>query len=170
MDVSLAGLLSFIDSRAESLIRSGEYTKADLCYSLQVSMHAWEALQETVFAMLVEITERAMAHCGSSELLIVGGVGCNERLQVRSSDVYNCLQEMAGSMAGARGATLFATDERFCIDNGAMVAQAGCLQLQVGVLFLSEYFQFQEGLTVPHSKADFTQRYRTDQVHVKWRE
>lgn len=26
--------------------------------------------------MLVEITERAMAHCGSQEALIVGGVGC----------------------------------------------------------------------------------------------
>lgn len=26
--------------------------------------------------MLVEITERAMAHCGSQEVLIVGGVGC----------------------------------------------------------------------------------------------
>lgn len=28
--------------------------------------------------MLVEITERAMAHCGSQEVLIVGGVGCKE--------------------------------------------------------------------------------------------
>ena len=37
--------------------------------------------KETVFAMLVEITERAMAHSGSDEVLIVGGVGCNERLQ-----------------------------------------------------------------------------------------
>lgn len=33
--------------------------------------------------MLVEITERAMAHCDSKDVLIVGGVGCNERLQVR---------------------------------------------------------------------------------------
>ena len=40
-------------------------------------------LQETLFAMLVETTERAMAHCGSQEVLIVGGVGCNKRLQVR---------------------------------------------------------------------------------------
>lgn len=47
-------------------------TKEDLCYSLQ----------ETVFAMLIEITERAMAHVGASEILIVGGVGCNEHLQV----------------------------------------------------------------------------------------
>lgn len=42
-------------------------TAEDLCYSLQ----------ETVFAMLVEITERAMAHCGAKEVLLVGGVGCN---------------------------------------------------------------------------------------------
>ena len=39
-------------------------------------------LQETLFAMLVEITERAMAHCGAPDVLIVGGVGCNLRLQV----------------------------------------------------------------------------------------
>lgn len=32
--------------------------------------------------MLIEITERAMAHTQSRELLIVGGVGCNKRLQV----------------------------------------------------------------------------------------
>lgn len=52
-----------------------EYTAEDLCFSLQ----------ETLFAMLVEITERAMAHCGSQEVLIVGGVGCNRRLQVCTS-------------------------------------------------------------------------------------
>ena len=38
-------------------------------------------LQETIFAMLVEITERAMAHVGTHDVLIVGGVGCNVRLQ-----------------------------------------------------------------------------------------
>jgi hypothetical protein len=62
--------------------------------------------------MLVEITERAMAHCGSTEVLIVGGVGCNKRLQ-----------DMMEIMARERGATLYATDMRFCIDNGAMIAQ-----------------------------------------------
>ena len=35
--------------------------------------------------MLVEITERAMAHCGKADVLVVGGVGCNMRLQVPSS-------------------------------------------------------------------------------------
>lgn len=42
-----------------------------------------------------------MAHCGSNEVLIVGGVGCNERLQ-----------EMMSTMCSERGATMYATDER----------------------------------------------------------
>ena len=78
-------------------------------------------IQETVFAMLVEITERAMAHVGSNEVLIVGGVGCNERLQ-----------EMMGRMAQERGGSVFAMDERFAIDNGIMIAHAGLLAYKVG--------------------------------------
>merc|ERR1719264_554648 len=109
--MSFSGILSYIDERAERLIQSGEYSPADLCFSLQ----------ETVFAMLVETTERAMAHCGSTEVLIVGGVGCNLRLQ-----------EMMGVMCEERGARLYATDMRFCIDNGAMIAQAGREMLRVG--------------------------------------
>lgn len=56
---------------AQKLANGPTYSVADLCFSLQ----------ETMFAMLVEITERAMAHVGSNEVLIVGGVGCNQRLQ-----------------------------------------------------------------------------------------
>jgi tRNA A37 threonylcarbamoyltransferase TsaD len=63
--------------------------------------------------MLVEITERALAHVGSNEVLIVGGVGCNE------------LQQMMGKMLQERGGSLCAMDERYCIDNGAMIAAAG---------------------------------------------
>jgi N6-L-threonylcarbamoyladenine synthase len=78
--------------------------KEDLCYSLQ----------ETIFAMLVEITERAMAHTNSKEVLLVGGVGCNLRLQ-----------QMMEIMVKERGGSLCAMDERYCIDNGAMIAYAG---------------------------------------------
>lgn len=113
----------------------GEFSHADLCFSLQ----------ETIFAMLVETTERALAHCGSEEVLIVGGVGCNERLQ-----------EMMGIMCKERGATLFATDERFCIDNGVMIAHAG-------------YEMFRSGSRMPWREATVTQRYRTDEVAVTWR-
>ncbi|KAG2350491.1 O-sialoglycoprotein endopeptidase [Suillus weaverae] len=145
MDVSLSGILTSIEAytsdrryraqsepceESEDIIRP-----ADLCFSLQ----------ETVFSMLVEITERAMAHIGSREVLIVGGVGCNERLQ-----------EMMGIMAQERGGLVFATDERFCIDNGIMIAQAGLLSYRMG-------FQ------TPLAKSTCTQRFRTDEVHVAWR-
>jgi len=86
MDVSFSGLLTNIeelvsgkknsqtkkqqDSNAGKAAVAKTHSTADLCYSLQ----------ETVFAMLVETTERAMAHCGSKEVLLVGGVGCNVRL------------------------------------------------------------------------------------------
>lgn len=135
MDVSFSGLLSHIEERAEHLISSGEYTQEDLCFSLQ----------ETVFAMLVETTERAMVHCNSNEVLIVGGVGCNERLQ-----------QMMEIMAKERGAKLFATDERFCIDNGAMIAQAG-------------WEMFNSGQITPFEETTITQRFRTDEVDVTWR-
>lgn len=135
MDVSFSGLLSFIEEKAPGLIKFGEYTAEDLCFSLQ----------ENVFAMLIEITERAMAHCGSQEVLIVGGVGCNEHLQ-----------EMMAKMAEERGGKLFATDERYCIDNGAMIAQAG-LQM------------FKSGQTTLLNETGCTQRFRTDEVLVTWR-
>lgn len=77
MDVSLSGILTATEAltydkryRANDAPQGGAdedyFTSDDLCFSLQ----------ETVFAMLVEITERAMAHIGSKEVLIVGGVGC----------------------------------------------------------------------------------------------
>lgn len=159
MDVSFSGILAAIDSLAATLGLGGEEraredavkasnveqqvqdldtkpTRADLCFSLQ----------ETVYAMLVEITERAMAHVGSKQVLIVGGVGSNERLQ-----------EMMGIMARDRGGSVYATDERFCIDNGIMIAQAGMLA-------------YQSGFRTPLKDSSCTQRFRTDEVHVKWRE
>uniref|UniRef100_A0A671TBY2 N(6)-L-threonylcarbamoyladenine synthase n=1 Tax=Sinocyclocheilus anshuiensis TaxID=1608454 RepID=A0A671TBY2_9TELE len=136
MDVSFSGILSYIEDAAHKLLSTSQCTPEDLCFSLQ----------ETVFAMLVEITERAMAHCSSQEVLIVGGVGCNLRLQ-----------EMMGVMCKERGARLFATDESFCIDNGAMIAQAG-------------WEMFRSGHVTELSDSWITQRYRTDEVEVTWRD
>jgi N6-L-threonylcarbamoyladenine synthase len=42
------------------------------------------------------------------------------------------LQEMMGIMASERGGQVFATDERFCIDNGIMIAHAGLLSHRMG--------------------------------------
>ncbi|KAI8925192.1 Gcp-like domain-containing protein [Entophlyctis helioformis] len=136
MDVSFSGILSYVETIAVDKLKKGQVTIDDLCYSLQ----------ETLFAMLVEITERAMAHVGSQEVLIVGGVGCNVRLQ-----------QMMESMVKDRGGHLFATDERFCIDNGLMIAQAGALM-------------YASGTTTKLEHTTCTQRFRTDEVHVAWRE
>ena len=135
MDVSFSGILSFIEDRVDQLISTGEFSAEDLCFSLQ----------ETLFAMLTETTERAMAHTGSQEVLIVGGVGCNLRLQ-----------EMVGIMCTERGARLYATDMRFCIDNGAMIAQAG-------------WHMFNHKMLTAWGDTTITQRFRTDDVQVKWR-
>lgn len=151
MDCSFSGILAAIDALAATYDLGGEGkdddatvttgddsdakpTRADLCFSLQ----------EYIFSMLVETTERAMAHVGSKEVLIVGGVGCNERLQ-----------EMMGIMARDRGGSVHATDERFCIDNGIMIAQAGMLAYEMG-------------LHTPLKESTCTQRFRTDDVFVKW--
>lgn len=136
MDVSFSGILTFISDCAKTLIESGECTAEDLCYSLQ----------ETIFAMLVEVTERALAHCGGTEILIVGGVGCNVRLQ-----------EMMASMAKDRGAHVCAMDDRYCIDNGAMIAWAG-------------HHLFSSGMHTALQDSTITQRYRTDEVEVIWRD
>lgn len=153
MDCSFGGILASVDVMAGELERAenegriwkasngddedGEaITREDLCFSLQ----------ETVYAMLVEITERAMAHVGANQVLIVGGVGCNERLQ-----------EMMGLMAKSRGGSVYATDERFCIDNGIMIAHAGLLA-------------YRTGFETKMEDTTCTQRFRTDEVYVGWRE
>nr|CAI5852071.1 unnamed protein product [Callosobruchus analis] len=128
MDVSFSGILTYIEERIEKLKKDG-YAPEDLCFSMQV-----------------ETTERALAHCGSTEVLIVGGVGCNIRLQ-----------EMMGEMCKERGAKLFATDERFCIDNGVMIAHAGAEMFKAGVKMKWE-------------DCTITQRYRTDDVETVWRD
>jgi N6-L-threonylcarbamoyladenine synthase len=143
MDVSFSGLLTAVEAVAREAVRGLQagapspppHSPADVCFSFQ----------ETAFAMLVEITERAMAHCGSGDVLIVGGVGCNVRLQ-----------QMMASMCAQRGGRLFATDERYCIDNGAMIAYTGGLA-------------FGAGVRTPLADTWCTQRFRTDEVAALWR-
>ncbi|KAF8140150.1 peptidase M22 glycoprotease [Boletus edulis] len=139
MDVSLTGMLTSIEAytvdkrfRPSGTIDESEediITPADLM----------------LFSPRDQITERAMAHVGSNEVLIVGGVGCNRRLQ-----------QMMRTMAKERDARLFATDERSCIDNGIMIAQAGLLSYRMGY-------------QTPLSESTCTQRFRTDEVLVSWR-
>lgn len=140
MDVTLSGILTLIERNINTWLtdEKNKYTEADICMSIQ----------ETMFAMLVETVERAMALTNSKEVLLVGGVGCNLRLQ-----------EMMNVMANERGAKLCATDDRYCIDNGAMIAHTGALMYKS-----SSYTNITNW-----KETGITQRFRTDEVEVTWR-
>lgn len=60
-------------------------------------------------------------------------------------------------MVADRGGSVCAMDHRYCIDNGAMIAQAGVMA-------------YQQGYETTMVDTTVTQRFRTDQTEVKWRE
>ena len=130
MDVAFSGMLT----AALALRRSGASLE-DLAYSIQ----------EVAFAMLTEVTERAMAHVDKDEVLLGGGVARNRRLQ-----------GMLGRMASDRDARMFVPPGDLCIDNGAMIAWTGLLMRKAGVR-----------MSLKETTVD--QRFRTDEVEVTWR-
>lgn len=130
MDVAFSGMLT-----AALALRRGGASLEDIAFSIQ----------ETAFAMLTEVTERAMAHVGKDEVLLGGGVARNRRLQ-----------DMVGRMAADRGAKMFVPPGDLCIDNGAMIAWTGLLMHRAGVR-----------MSLRETEVD--QRFRTDEVAVTWR-
>lgn len=133
MDVALSGILTNLKQKIEKKMK-----KEDLCYSMQ----------ETVFAMLIETAERALAHTGKKELLLGGGVACNSRLQ-----------EMAKIMCEERDCKLFVPERNLLIDNGAMIAFTGDILYNNGdFISLNEI-----------GKVDIQPRQRTDQVEIKYK-
>lgn len=107
MDFSFSGLVT----HAMKLVDEG-YAKEDVAYSFQ----------ETAFAMLVEVTERAMAYLEKDECLLVGGVAANERLR-----------EMLSVMCEDRGAKFYTPPKKYAGDNGAMIAYTGLLMYRHGI-------------------------------------
>jgi N6-L-threonylcarbamoyladenine synthase len=128
MDFSFSGLTT---AAQESLKNS---TLPDVCYSFQ----------ETAFAMLVEVTERAVAHTGKTEVLLAGGVGANARLR-----------EMLTIMCEDRGIAFFVPEKRFMGDNGAMIAYLGLLM-------------FKAGYRTEISESAVNPNYRPDDAEVAW--
>ncbi len=105
MDVSFGGILTNLKQKIKT------HSNNALAFSCQ----------ETVFAMLLEVAERAMAHTGKQELLLGGGVACNKRFQ-----------EMAKIMCKERKAKLFAPENSLLVDNGAMIAYHGLMEYKKG--------------------------------------
>jgi N6-L-threonylcarbamoyladenine synthase len=130
MDVSFGGMLTNLKQKSNS----GRYSREDLAFSLQ----------ETAFSMLVEVSERAMAHCGKKELLLGGGVASSLRLQ-----------EMCRIMCEERGAKCYSLETQFNVDNGAMIAWLGLLEHKAG-----KRMKVAEAGIHPYR--------RTDEVEVFW--
>jgi N6-L-threonylcarbamoyladenine synthase len=135
MDVSFSGLFTLL----RTMIKSGHYEteeqREDLCYSVQ----------ETVFAMLLEVSERAMAHCEKHELVLGGGVACNSRLK-----------EMARIMSKDRNAKCIIPENQYLVDNAAMIGVLGIKMHKAGNITNTE-----DSKINPYE--------RTDDVKVNWR-
>ena len=130
MDVAFSGLLT-----ATLALHARGAQRPDLAYSVEV----------TAYAMLTEITERALAHRRREAVVLGGGVACNERLRT-----------MVRTMVESRGGTMFAPPRGLCVDNGAMIAWTGLLALRAGV-------------SVPVEASAVQPRQRTDLVATPWR-
>ncbi len=130
MDMSFSGLLT----AAINLLKRGEYKLEDLCYSLQ----------ETVFSMVTEVTERALAHTEKKEVLLTGGVAANKRLQSRIK-----------AIAKEHDAKFRVMPREFAVDNGAMIAWTGVLA-------------HTHGIVTPIEESFVRLRWRLEEVEIPW--
>ena len=130
MDQSFSGIIT----EAIRKLRAGARLE-DVCFSLQ----------ETTFAMLTEVVERAMAHTGKNEAILTGGVAANRRLQ-----------DMLSVMCGERGGKFAAVPREYSGDNGAMIAWNGILVSKAGAK------------TIDFAKDSVLPRWRTDEVEAIW--
>jgi N6-L-threonylcarbamoyladenine synthase/protein kinase Bud32 len=131
MDFSFSGISSAANDAYDDGVPVGE-----ICFSLQ----------EHVFAMLTEVSERALSLTGADELVLGGGVAQNDRLR-----------EMLATMCAARGADFHAPEPRFLRDNAGMIAVLGAKMAAAG-----------DTLAIADSAID--PDFRPDQVPVTWRE
>jgi len=130
MDVAFSGMYT-----AGLALHEKGASRPDLAYSTEV----------TAYAMLTEITERALAHRRRDEVVLGGGVACNQRLQ-----------GMVRTMVEGRGGRSYAPPRSLCVDNGAMIAWTGHLALRAGAV-------------APVEASAVDPRQRTDKVTTPWR-
>ncbi|MBX0322357.1 bifunctional N(6)-L-threonylcarbamoyladenine synthase/serine/threonine protein kinase [Halomicroarcula sp. F13] len=130
MDFSFSGIMS-----AAKQAYDDDVPVADVC----------RGLEETIFAMLTEVSERALSLTGADELVLGGGVGQNDRLQ-----------RMLREMCEQRGADFFAPENRFLRDNAGMIAILGAKMYAAG-----------DTLAIEESGID--SNFRPDDVAVSWR-
>ncbi|MGN1322079.1 MAG: bifunctional N(6)-L-threonylcarbamoyladenine synthase/serine/threonine protein kinase [Methanosphaera sp.] len=101
------------------------------------------SFQETCFAMLCEVTERALSYTGKDEVLLCGGVAANSKLR-----------EMLQVMCDDHYVDFYMPPMKYCGDNGSMIARLGLLS----------YSEDKTGI----KNSYINPKYRTDQVEVTW--
>lgn len=130
-DVSFSGILT----SAKKLFHEGKDLES-LCFSIQ----------EIAFAMLAEVTERALAFTEKKEILLAGGVAANKRLQ-----------EMLTEVSNRHGANFFVVPKEYSGDCGAQIAWTGLLA-------------YSANISIDVEKSFVKQSWRLDKVDVKWRD
>ena len=113
LEFSFSGLKTYVRTviaeQSESAEELDEQTRADIA----------RAFEEAMVDTLAIKCRRAMRQTGLKSLVIAGGVSANKRLR-------QVLEERLGV-----GAVHYAAP-RYCTDNGAMIAYAGCMRLLAG--------------------------------------
>ena len=115
LDFSFSGLKTFARNTISehSDVEGGldEQTRADIA----------RAFEEAVIATMAIKCRRALEQTGLQSLIIAGGVSANTRLR---EVLQAAMQKVDGR--------LFYAQLKFCTDNGAMIAYAGCQRLLAG--------------------------------------
>ncbi|MDR0780509.1 MAG: tRNA (adenosine(37)-N6)-threonylcarbamoyltransferase complex transferase subunit TsaD [Pseudomonadales bacterium] len=114
LDFSFSGLKTYVLNTVNAHGGQGALdaqTRADIA----------RAFEDAVVSTLVIKCRRALEYTGCKRLLIAGGVSANTRLRAALE-----------KMTRAADASLYCPALRFCSDNGAMIAFAGCQRLLAG--------------------------------------
>ncbi|MFX0186605.1 MAG: KEOPS complex N(6)-L-threonylcarbamoyladenine synthase Kae1 [Candidatus Hodarchaeota archaeon] len=135
MDLSFSGLYTAAKRLIESKQYGKNYNLNDIAYSVQ----------ETCFAMLTEVTERALAHTEKNEVLLTGGVAANKRLQ-----------NMIEYISNEHNARFEVVPFKYAGDNGAMIGWTGILR-----------YESEGGQNI--SETIIKPKKRMDQITVPWR-
>ena len=114
LDFSFSGLKTFALNTWQQQRTGGEADE-------QVRCDIALAFQQAVVETLTIKCKRALKHTHLKSLVIAGGVSANQALR---SGLERMLKELGGQVFYAR--------PRFCTDNGAMIAYAGCQRLLAG--------------------------------------
>lgn len=114
LDFSFSGLKTFTRNTLIKLDEEGEVSeqdKADVAY----------AFQDAVAGTMIIKCRRAFQQTQMNTLVIAGGVSANTHLR-----------EQLAIMAEKEGGELYYPQLKYCTDNGAMIAYAGCQRLLAG--------------------------------------